>query len=201
MLELKKPYYVSFLHDPIPRGVDHSKSSPGPGSGRGDRAGYTHIRLSGDGALTFAWEDGPARSDGRTPLYAQSVNVYFHLTDFVVAISSDYTTASCAYNATRRHEFEAHLYRPIRIFHTYRDVMVSRLNTIAIPTRESPRWIRPAEAGAIQKSLEEAVREAVLAVRRNLVAALITDRNTQDDSSHYRVVYDQCSPADWAGKP
>ena len=201
MAQPRRPYYVSFRHDPIPTRVDHSRSSPGPSTGTADRAGYTIARLAGRGGLTFAWDVGGARADRQVPLFARSVNVYFYLTDFVVAISADYTEGSCAYNATRRHEYEAHLYQPIRIFHSYRDPMITRLNGIAMPTQDAPRWVLPQAVATTQNALEQQVLAEVLAVRQALATALHADRDLQDDRTHYRSVYRQCPAAEWSRRP
>jgi hypothetical protein len=76
--------------------------------------------------------------------------------------------------------------------------MVARLNTISVPTRDSPRWVRRQDVPSIQQSVEQEVYRAVLAVRKNLVGALKADRDAQDGREHYRMVYDQCKPDEWA---
>jgi hypothetical protein len=132
------------------------------------------------------------------PFYYQSINVLFSLDDFVVKISSDYPVNSCAYNVTHRHEFDAHLYRPIRIFLRYRDVVIASLNGITVPTESNPRWVRPAEVAALRDNLEQQVKEAVSNVYQNLRLALRTARDAEDDPTHYRLVYEQCSAAEWS---
>jgi hypothetical protein len=131
------------------------------------------------------------------PFYYRSINVRFSLSDFVVAVSSDYPHGSCAYNATKRHEYEAHLYRPIRIFLGYRDTLIAALNGIAMPTESAPRWVQPAGVAALRAGLEQQVNEAVYLVYQNLRMALHTARATEDAPEHYRLVYNQCSPAEW----
>ena len=105
MTEPRPPFYVSFSHDRVPQAVDHSRANPGPPGGAANRAGHTSIRPKG--RLSFAWDQSPVGPDGRIPIFAQSINVYFWLTDFAVAISSDFTERSCAYQTTLRHEFQA----------------------------------------------------------------------------------------------
>ena len=113
MTVARKPYYVSFIHDEIPRTIDHTRSQPGPPGGGSDRAGYTSV--TSKARLVIAWDTGASGNDRLVPIFARSVNVYFLLTDFLIAISSDYARRSCAYRVTLQHELEAHIYDPIRI--------------------------------------------------------------------------------------
>jgi hypothetical protein len=141
---------------------------------------------------------GPARADGLVPFYFQSINVRFTLTDFIVAISSDFAEGSCAFNATRRHEFESHLYRPIRIFHRFRDTLIERLNNVIVPTETNPRWVRPVEVEGVREALEDQVKAAVHEVYQNLRLALRADRDSEDDAAHYRLVHGQCTAREWS---
>jgi hypothetical protein len=197
MAEPNAPYYVSFSTDAIPTTVDHTSSNPGPAGSSANRAGFTSIRVSAEGGPRFARYTGAARADGLVPFYYQSINVLFSLKDFIVKISSDYPVNSCAYNATNRHEFDAHLYRPIRIFLSYRDIVIGALNGISVPTQPHPRWVRPTEVTALQENFEQQVNEAVSNIYRNLRMAIRAARDAEDDPSHYQLVYDQCSPAQW----
>jgi len=138
------------------------------------------------------------RADGMVPFFAQSIKVYFRLDDFVVSISKDYPAGSCAYEATRRHEFASHIDRPMRIFHSYRDILVRRLNAIPVPTERTPTWTRIQEIPRLQGSLEQRVIGAVVAVKQELLRALDADRRAQDSPSSYRLVYQQCSEEEWA---
>lgn len=194
----RQPYYVSFQTDAIPTSVDHTSSNPGPSGTGANRAGFTSIHVSPGGGPQFAPYTGTPRADGMVPFYYQSINVRFSLSDFIVKISSDYPADSCAYNVTHRHEFDAHLYRPIRIFSGYRDVVIARLNGIVVPTESNPRWVRPAEVAALRDGLEQQVNEAVSIVYQNLRMALRTARDAEDDPAHYRLVYEQCSAAEWS---
>ena len=191
-----EPYYVSFQTDRVPATVDHTRSSPGPSSSGVDRAGYTSVRQRA--RVTFAWDNGPARADGLVPFYAMSVNVFFWLDDFLVSVSSDYPEGSCAYDATRRHEFQSHIARPMRIFHGFRDILIVRLSAIQIPTQRSPSWVRLPGVETLKQSLEQQVIQTVGAVKQQLVQALRSDRTAQDSASSYRVVYDQCPAEEWA---
>jgi len=202
MTEPIKPYVVNFNADPIPdrAAVDRSASRPGPDNGVADRAGYTKVHLDGRGMLKIDWRAGKARGDGKVPLYAETAEVTFHLTDYVVAISSDYPEQSCAFEATLRHELSAHIKRPIDLFKARREDMVLRLNRIPLPTKDHPRWIRDVEFDPVSDGLGEQVRQEIAAVRQELVSALKTDRAVQDDAQHYDVVYKTCKPADWAAR-
>jgi hypothetical protein len=180
----------------VPTAVDHSQSSPGPSTSGADRAGFTRVRQRA--RVSFAWDNGPARADGMVPFFCRSANVFFWLDDFAVAISSDYPAGSCAYNVTRRHEFESHLYRPIKIFHSYRDRVIARLNAIVLPTQRAPTWVAPHGIAALQQALEQQVVQAVGAVRQELLQALRRDRDAEDSAASYRLVHNQCSAAEWA---
>lgn len=196
MAEAKRPFYVSFSHDQIPQRVDHSRSRPGPAGGAANRAGYTSV--TSKARLTIAWDDGPRGSDGRLPLFARSVNIYFRLTDFVVAISSDFVARSCAYQATLRHELQAHIYDPIRIFHSYRDVLIRRLNAIPVPTADAPIRVGSAtEFEAQQARVERQIVDAIGQTRRELVRDLRQARDRHDSSASYRLVHNQCTDTQW----
>ncbi len=196
----KPPFYVSFSHDRIPQTVDHSRVNPGPPGGAANRAGHTSIRPKG--RVSFAWDQLHVGPDRRIPIFAQSINVYFWLTDFAVAISSDFTERSCAYQATRRHEFQAHIYAPIRIFHSYRDILIQRLNVIDAPTRTTPfRAATIAETNARQAQIEAQVKAVAWQVSVELNRDLQAARVEADDARHYRLVYRQCTDAEWANGP
>ena len=137
-------------------------------------------------------------TDGRVPIFAQSVNVYFRLTDFLIAISSDFAVRSCAYRATHRHELEAHIYDPIRIFHSYRDVLIRRLNVLPVPTREAPLRIASSQVASKQAEVEGRIVGAIGQTRRELVRDLKQARDRHDSPASYRLVYRQCTDAQWA---
>lgn len=196
MTEPRRPYYVSFTHDRMPQQIDHSRLRPGPPGGSGHRVGHTSVRPTG--RLVFAWDAGPVQAGGLVPLHANSVNVYFRLTDFVVAISSGFAVRSCAYEATRRHEFEAHLYDPIRIFHSYREVLIQRLNAISVPTREAPLHVPSSQVQARQEEVERRVVAVIGQTRRELARDLSEARDRQDSPESYRLAHNQCTDAQWA---
>ena len=130
--------------------------------------------------------------------FAQSVNVYFRLTDFLIAISSDFAARSCAYQATLRHELQAHIYDPIHIFHSYRDVLIRRLNAIAVPTRETPlRVASITEAESRRAEVERQIIDAIGQTRRELVRDLQQARDRHDSPASYRLVYNQCTDTQW----
>ena len=196
MAEPRRPYYVWFSHDAMPQHIDHSRSQPGPMGGTANRAGYTSV--TSRARMTIAWSDEPVATGGLIPFYARSVNVYFRLTDFLVAISADFAARSCAYRVTRAHELSAHISDPIRIFHSYRDVLIRRLNAIVVPTQEAPlRLTSRAEAEARQEALGNLISNAIVQTRTELTRALRRARDEHDSADAYRLVYSQCSDAQW----
>lgn len=196
MAEPRKPFYVSFTHDRIPQWVDHSHSQPGPPGGSANRAGYTSV--TSKARLTIAWDAGHSGVNGQIPVFARSVNVYFRLTDFVIAISSDFTRRSCAYQTTLRHELDAHIYDPIRIFHSYRDVLIRRLNTINVPTQQTPLRMAADQVESRQEMLESRIVNAIGQTRRELVRDLRLARDRHDSAESYRLDHNQCTDAEWA---
>jgi hypothetical protein len=197
MSEPRPPCFVSFSADAIPTQIDQSSANPGPGGAAANRAGYTTVKFDGKGVLSFVPASGAARRDGTIPFYFISVNVFFRLTDFSVKVSSDYPAGSCAYNATVRHELNAHIKSPIKIMYGYRDALVNRLNVIPLPTQQLPRWIRPAEMEMTQKTYQDQVYRIVADVRSQVSAALKADRIDQDGPAKYKAVYDQCPAVEW----
>jgi len=195
MAEAKKPFYISFTHDRIPQQVDHSRSSPGPTGRSANLAGYTSIKSKA--RLTIAWDDGSTGADGRVPIFARSVNIYFWLTDFLIAISSNFAAHSCAYQATHRHEQEAHIYDPIRIFHSFRDILIRRINVIAVPTREVPLRVASSQIESRQEEVERQIIHAISLTRRELLRDLQQARVRHDNAASYRLVYNQCTDAQW----
>jgi hypothetical protein len=198
MSEPRAPYYVNFSADRIPQHIDHSSSNPGPAGSTADRAGHTSVKFNGKGVLSFAPVLGPVARTGMAPFFFQSVNIYFRLTDFAVAISSDYSVRSCAYRATLKHELDAHIRAPIQIMYGYRDRLIDRLNLIPLPTRQAPRWIHPWEIDAVQDAYEKQVYKVVSEVRAEVSAALKQDRIDQDSPANYARVYDQCPVVEWS---
>lgn len=196
MAEPKKPFHISFQTSQVPDSVDHTRSNPGPSTTGVDRAGYTSFKQRA--RVEFVWDNGQPRNDGMVPFFARSVDVRFRLDDFIVAVSSDYPAGSCAFSATRKHEFESHIYRPIKTFNSYRETLVTRLNTIKMPTEQAPIWLRPEAIANRQEQLEGQVAQVVGSLKQQLVQALRADRESQDSQQSYKVVYDTCSPQDWA---
>lgn len=196
MAEPRRPYYVWFSNDQLPQQIDHSQSRPGPPGGTANRAGFTSV--TSRARMTIAWSDEPVAPGGLTPFYARSVNVYFRLTDFLVAISADFAARSCAYRVTRAHELSAHISDPIRIFHSYRDVLIRRLNAIVVPTHEAPlRVASRTDAAARQEALGNLISNAIVQTRGELTRELRRARDQHDSADAYRLVYNQCSEAEW----
>ena len=195
MTRPNRPYYVSFTHDRIPTTVDQSQRNPGPTATGANRAGFTRVRSRA--RMTIPWDVVPTDTPNVVALYAMSVNVIFRLTDFMVAISSDYEPGSCAYRVTRHHEFEAHIYDPIRIFHSYRDILIGRLNRVAVPHSGSPLRVESTRVEATQDRIGGQVASVIRTTKAELRDALFAARDAHDTPESYRLVYEQCAPSDW----
>jgi len=192
---MKKPFYISFTHERIPQTVNHSKSNPGP-PGETLRAGYTSFRQNA--RFVAVWDDGPISANGLIPIFARSFNIYFRLSDFLIEISSHYHVTSCAYQATLRHELEAHVFDPISIFHSYRNILIRRLNIIDVPTMESPLLVSPQLRATKQEEIEQLVVSVIGQTKREIANELRRASARHDRPSSYRLVYNQCSDAQWA---
>src|SRR5579863_62016 len=195
MAEPKPPFYVSFSQDRIPTTVDHSRANPGPPGA--SRAGHTTAKPNA--RLTLNWDNGPTGADGRFPFFAQSINIFFRLEDFLVEISSNFSDASCAYKTTLRHELQAHIYEPLRIFYSYRDILIQRLNAVFVPTKTAPlRAASDVEAGQRQEAVNRQIRDVVRDVRAALIRDLEDARRRADAPNAYQLVYGQCTYEQWA---
>jgi hypothetical protein len=190
------PYVVTFNHADVPSTPDHSTGSPGgPSMSGADRAGYTKAILKKK--ITLDWDNAPARPDGMVPFFSRAVTVVFALDPITVAVSSDYPVGSCPYRVTLKHEIEDHAKAYIKIFLSYRDILVNKLNAITFPTERAPRWIKPKEIPALQATLGKKVEETVKAVADSLVADMDKDRRVKDSPDAYAAIYRQCPQADW----
>jgi hypothetical protein len=187
------PYFVLFAADRIPTQIDHTQANPG-GENTG---GHTSVLFDGRGALTFVSDTSDPRPDGTVAFFFRSVNVIFRLTDFAVAVSSDYPVGSCAYDATLRHEINAHVRGPIGIMYGFRDPLIARLNTVHVPTRAAPQRVPQADVARIQSAWQQQVFNIVGAFRRDVSRALAADRTRQDSRASYQRVYDQCPAVEW----
>lgn len=192
-LPVNSPFYVSFTHDPPPATPDHSRRSPGPTGDGADRAGHTLARLSK--RMTIRWDTGDPGADGRLPMFAQSVNVFYTLR-LSVGVSSDYAVGSCPYRVTLAHE-KSHAIAFIRISRESRDALISELGTVDVPTRNRPAFVAPDEAGARQEEIGRALSRVVLEHSRQVVRTMTTDRESRDSPSAYRAVYSQCPARQW----
>ena len=197
MAEPRPPYKVTFTADQIPTKIDHSSRVPGPNGPSANRAGYTSVRFDGKGMLSFDSGLGSPRRDGRVPFFFNSVNVCFRLTDFDVKVSSDYPVGSCPYKVTLQHELDAHIRAPIMIMNGYRDALISKLNSILLPTVQVPRWISPSDRDSVEQAYQDPVVGAVRQIRDQVSAALRKDRADQDSPDKYKAVYDKCSVVEW----
>jgi hypothetical protein len=195
MVTANKPYVVTFDHAAVPDKPDHSSSSPGPSVIGADRAGYTKAILKKK--LSIEWDDGPARADGTIPLISRAVNVSFALDPITVAVSSDYPANSCPYKVTLKHEIEDHARSYLKIFLSYKDTLVSRLNEIVFPTEGAPRWILPKDVESLQDSLAQEVQLIIVTVAKKLFDEMEADRKIKDSPQAYAALYAQCPAADW----
>jgi hypothetical protein len=196
-MQANAPYYVSFTADPAPSRVDHSNRNPGPSDGK-QRAGYTSFVL--DAKITVKWEDGPVGADSLTPFFFESVNVFFLLKDFKVQISADYRVGSCPYRVTLEHELESHVRRPTRMFLSFRDAAVRRLNLIPLPTQRSPRRIGRGQGDVTEAALMHPVVLAVNELKSQLRRSLDDDRRLQDSPAAYQAIYARCPADEWGGR-
>ena len=192
----RPPFFVRFAADRLPTVVDHSSSHPGPPGGSVNRAGFTRVRSRA--RLELVHETLPPNSAGEVGLYFRSVNVNFLLTDFMVAISSDFRVRSCAYRVMHTHEIDAHIRDPIAIFYSFRDVLIERLNVVPVPTQDRPeRWLAPLVEPAVE-ALGRRLERIVGDTKRELAAALRAARDRHDSAASYNLVHNQCSDAEWA---
>jgi hypothetical protein len=190
------PYVVIFNNAKVPVTPDHSSPSPGgPTKNGANRAGYTKAILNKK--VSMEWDNGRGRPDGMVPFFARGVNVIFTLDPITVAVSSDYPVDSCPYRVTLKHEIEDHVKSYIKIFLSYRETMIKKLNAITFPTERAPRWINPDDIPALQNTLGKQVQEAVRDVAASLVADMDKDRRAKDSPEAYAAIYRQCPQADW----
>jgi|SRR5579864_3627214 len=190
------PYVLTFKNADVPSTPDHSSSSPGGTSKSGaDRAGYTKAILKKN--ITMEWDNAPVRPDGMVPFFAKAVNVIFALDPITVAVSSDYPVDSCPYKVTLKHEIEDHAKSYIKIFLSYKEILVKKLNAIPFPTERAPKLIKPKDIQALQDALGKQVQETVKTVADSLVADMDKDRRAKDSPEAYAAIYRQCPKADW----
>jgi hypothetical protein len=189
------PYFVHFSADPAASAqIDHSQAAPG---GDAHRAGRTSIHFRGRGGLTWHPETGRARADGMVPFYFRSVNIYFHLTDYVIQISSSYAEGSCPYDATMRHEVDEHIVNPTRIMYGFRDPLIRALNAIRLPTSTAPRWLSQRQVETVEAEYIRQVGRVVQDFRTRVSAALRQAQAASDSPENYRLVYRQCPIEEW----
>lgn len=140
----------------------------------------------------------PPNASGDVGLYFRSINVNFALTDFLVAISSDFRVRSCAYQETLRHELDAHIRDPIAIFYSFRNVLIERLNVVPAPTRDRPEWwVSPLVEPAVE-AMGRRLQQIIGDTKRELAAALRTARDEHDSAASYHLVHSRCTDSEWA---
>lgn len=187
-------FYVSFVNAAPPATPDHSQSNPGPNRAGANRAGYTRVR--NNKRMSIAWDNLPALNDGRLPLFAQSVNIFYRLDPIEVFVSSDYAERSCPYRVTLSHE-RSHVEAFTRIFHASRATLIAALASVSVPTRNSPIVVDPANVSQIQDEIGERLRQVIIQHTANLVQQLEADRDSKDSSTAYAAVHRQCPSNEW----
>jgi hypothetical protein len=187
-------FYVNFQNTTPPNAPDHTQQHPGPGGAAAHRAGFTRVHLGK--RMNIAWDIGPAQSDGRIPLFAKSVNIFYRLDPIEVHVSSDYATNSCPYRVTLEHE-RSHVRDFLRIFHSGREPLVSMLEQVAVPTEDVPRFVDSSDVEAVQDEIGEQLRQVILSHSSALVAQMEADRNAKDAPTAYAAVYARCPPNEW----
>ncbi|MBD0325501.1 MAG: DUF4157 domain-containing protein [Pyrinomonadaceae bacterium] len=187
-------FYVSFQNAVPPNAPDHTQASPGPAGNIANRAGYARVRLQK--RMSIKWDVGPPAADGRVPVYAQSVNVFYRLDPLEVYVSSNYAVGSCPYTVTLEHE-RSHIEAFTRIFHEGRETLVRDLNTVQVPTRNLPTLVAPADVTAFQDGVGARLSAVIVAHSRGVVTQMETDRNTKDSAAAYALVYARCPANQW----
>jgi hypothetical protein len=191
------PYFVQFSADPQSSAtIDHSQKEPGGPN----RAGHTSIRFPKPGSLNAKSDVGTTRSDGKVPFFFRSVNIHFRLIDYVVEISSDYAEGSCAYDATRKHEFDEHVLHPTQILFRYRDQLIVALNSIRLPTLSAPRFIAPSQAQQTEDEVLKPVRRLVDYYQQRIRTTMQNAQVISDSPERYQLVHQQCTSAQWKGR-
>ena len=191
-------YVVTFKHAEVPSTPNSTILPGGEDTSGANRAGYTKVTLTKK--VEIEWDNGSARADAMIPFFSKAVKVAFALDPITVAVSSDYPVGSCPYRVTLKHEIEDHAKPFIKIFLSYREILVNKLNAITFPTERAPRWIKPQEIPALQDMLGKQVGETVKAVSASLVADMEKDRRAKDSPDAYAAIYRQCPADDWQMK-
>ena len=200
MSDDRHPYIVTFTHDRKLPTIDHSKEKPGPEGKPANRAGYTSVHVKPE-QLRIDWVNEPKGADGRVAIYASAVHVNVRLTDYMIAITSNYKAGRCAYRATRRHEIDAHIKDPIRIFYRYRKTLVARLSLVKIPTTKNPERVHPDLVDDRQEVWAGWIKRMVQRTHNDIVDRLKRARDHHDSDENYRAVYAQCTPEEWRTGP
>ncbi len=195
MTKLKKPFQVTFYHDTIPTQIDHSKVQPGPPGGGANRAGYTSVTLKP--GLSITWSREIPKSDGKIPIFILLAEIKFSLKNYKVAISSIYSVGSCPYNATLKHEIDDHIKDPIRIFKSYKDVLIKRLNVLDIPTKKSPLLVLPSKIASSESVIDIKIVNVIKQSKKELARKLRNARDQHDQPASYQLVYNKCTPSQW----
>ena len=195
MVKLKIPFKVSFNHDSIPIQINHSKVQPGPPGGSANRAGYTSVTLKP--GLSVTWVREAPTSDGKIPIFISLAEIKFSLKNYKVAISSRYTVGSCPYNATLKHEIDDHIKDPIRIFKSYKDVLIKRLNVLVIPTKKSPILVLQNKIASRENVVAGQIVNVVRETQRELAQKLRKARDQHDQPASYLLIYNKCTPSQW----
>jgi Domain of unknown function (DUF4157) len=187
-------FYVSFENVVPPAVPDHSEAHPGPGGLLANRAGYTRVNIKK--RVNIGWGNDPMTQDGRIPLYAQSVNVFYRLDPIQIFISSDYALGSCPYRVIFAHE-QSHVRAFLQLFHTGRESLITMLNPIAVPTRAAPTLVQPSNVKSVQDTIGERLHQAILTHSADLKEQMERDRREKDAPAFYATEYAKCPASEW----
>jgi hypothetical protein len=146
--------------------------------------------------MNIPWDRGPAQSGGRIPLFAQSINVFYRIDPIEVFVSRDFAVGSCPYRVTLDHE-RSHVRDFLGIFRDSYTPLIAELESVFVPTRNSPRMVEPANVEAVQDAIGQQLRQVILSHSSSLVARMEADRRAKDAPSAYAAAYARCPASEW----
>ncbi len=186
--------YVSFQNVAPPSAPDHSQLHPGPNGATANRAGYTRVRIQK--RMSIVWGNGSRQADGRVPLFARSVNVFYRLDPIELYVSSQYAEDGCPYRVTLAHE-RSHLRDFLRIFHSGRAALLEVFSGVVVPTASAPRLVQPDDIGDVQDEIGVALATVIRTHSTQLAQKMEIDRNAKDTPAAYRILHAQCPASEW----
>ena len=190
----QSPLYVSFINELPPAAPDHSQANPGPGGTTADRAGYSRATIKK--RMVITWNTGRTSPDGRVPLFARSVNVYFQLVNLQLSVSSDYAKGSCPYEVTLAHE-RTHIAAFSRYFSRRARPLVRDLEAVSVPTAAAPTLVDPAADDAEQESVAARLSAVIKQHSADIKATQDADRAAKDSPAAYAAIHARCPAAEW----